>query len=204
METEQYYNQTFQQSYMLHNTGYVPGLTPEQFPVHYPGTPEYYPTVPDYYSRNQTMFSTTPEYTMSPGSMEQSSPVPGSMEYSSPVSSSLEYRLSSPSLEYRLSSPGSGAGSETEDLSGSLKPLSKWKLKQLRLTKDTVMKRRRAANLRERKRMDGLNLAFEKLREHVPDIGAEKKLSKIETLQMAQSYITALSILLSEQDSQNH
>ena len=34
-----------------------------------------------------------------------------------------------------------------------------------------------------------LNDAFERLRTHVPDIGAEKKLSKIETLQMAQSYI---------------
>ena len=73
----------------------------------------------------------------------------------------------------------------------------------MRLSLDTVVKRRRAANLRERKRMNGLNHAFEKLREHIPDLGAEKKLSKIETLQMAQSYIKALSILLQEEQPRN-
>ena len=78
------------------------------------------------------------------------------------------------------------------------KPLSKWKLKQLRLNQETVVKRRRAANARERKRMNGLNEAFEKLREHVPNIGGEKKLSKMETLEMAQSYIRALALLLGE------
>ncbi len=78
------------------------------------------------------------------------------------------------------------------------KPLSKWKLKQLRLNQETVMKRRRAANARERKRMNGLNDAFEKLREHVPHLGGEKKLSKMETLEMAQSYIRALALLLGE------
>ena len=80
-------------------------------------------------------------------------------------------------------------------------PLSKWKLKQLRLNQETVVKRRRAANARERKRMNGLNDAFEKLREHVPNVGGEKKLSKMETLQMAQSYIRALSLLLTESTS---
>ena len=77
--------------------------------------------------------------------------------------------------------------------------LSKWKEKQLRLSRDTVVKRRRAANLRERKRMNGLNDAFQRLREHVPDLGGgDKRLSKIETLQLAQSYITALAILLQD------
>ena len=101
-----------------------------------------------------------------------------------------------------MSSPSSGAGSEYEEHVGS-KPISRWKEKQMRLSLDTVVKRRRAANLRERKRMNGLNHAFEKLREHIPDLGAEKKLSKIETLQMAQSYIKALSILLQEEQSGN-
>ena len=80
-------------------------------------------------------------------------------------------------------------------------PLSKWKREQLRLNQETVVKRRRAANARERKRMNGLNDAFEKLREHVPNVGGEKKLSKMETLQMAQSYIRALSLLLTESTS---
>ncbi|XP_076368388.1 uncharacterized protein LOC143255892 [Tachypleus tridentatus] len=57
-------------------------------------------------------------------------------------------------------------------------------------------KRRLAANARERRRMHSLNVAFDRLREVVPSIGDDRKLSKYETLQMAQSYITALSDLL--------
>ena len=57
-------------------------------------------------------------------------------------------------------------------------------------------KRRRAANARERKRMNGLNDAFEKLRDHVPNLGNDRKLSKFETLQMAQTYINALRDIL--------
>lgn len=61
----------------------------------------------------------------------------------------------------------------------------------------TVMKKRRlAANARERRRMNGLNEAFDKLRDVVPPMGDEHKLSKFETLQMAQSYIRALCNLL--------
>lgn len=61
----------------------------------------------------------------------------------------------------------------------------------------TVLKKRRlAANARERRRMNGLNEAFDKLRDVVPPMGDEHKLSKFETLQMAQSYIRALCDLL--------
>lgn len=61
----------------------------------------------------------------------------------------------------------------------------------------TVMKKRRlAANARERRRMNGLNEAFDKLRDVIPPIGEEQKLSKFETLQMAQTYIQALCDLL--------
>ena len=61
---------------------------------------------------------------------------------------------------------------------------------------EVVKKRRTAANARERRRMHGLNDAFEKLREVVPCLGSDKKLSKFETLQMAQTYISALQELL--------
>ncbi|XP_043792808.1 protein atonal-like [Apis laboriosa] len=65
----------------------------------------------------------------------------------------------------------------------------------------SVLKRRRlAANARERRRMNGLNDAFDKLREVVPSLGADHKLSKFETLQMAQTYIAALCDLLQEHD----
>lgn len=61
-----------------------------------------------------------------------------------------------------------------------------------------VMKRRRlAANARERRRMNSLNDAFDKLRDVVPSLGSDRKLSKFETLQMAKTYISALNELLS-------
>lgn len=44
--------------------------------------------------------------------------------------------------------------------------------------------------------MNGLNDAFERLRDVIPSLGADHKLSKFETLQMAQSYILALCDLL--------
>lgn len=65
----------------------------------------------------------------------------------------------------------------------------------------TVMKKRRlAANARERRRMNGLNEAFDKLREVVPSLGADHRLSKFETLQMAQTYIGSLCELLNDGD----
>ncbi|KAJ8668878.1 hypothetical protein QAD02_000137 [Eretmocerus hayati] len=67
----------------------------------------------------------------------------------------------------------------------------------------TVLKRRRlAANARERRRMNGLNDAFDKLRDVVPSLGADHKLSKFETLQMAQTYINALAELLEQHQDQ--
>ncbi|XP_063290233.1 transcription factor ATOH7 [Pelobates fuscus] len=59
-------------------------------------------------------------------------------------------------------------------------------------------KRRLAANARERRRMQGLNTAFDSLRKVVPQWGEDKKLSKYETLQMALSYIMALDRILTE------
>ncbi|XP_054467649.1 protein atonal homolog 1a [Anoplopoma fimbria] len=60
-----------------------------------------------------------------------------------------------------------------------------------------VQKQRRvAANARERRRMHGLNYAFDELRSVIPALDNDKKLSKYETLQMAQIYINALADLL--------
>lgn len=60
----------------------------------------------------------------------------------------------------------------------------------------TLKKRRLAANARERRRMDMLNKGFDRLRGVLPGLGPERQLSKYETLQMAQSYISELSDLL--------
>uniref|UniRef100_A0A8C5LWA2 Atonal bHLH transcription factor 1 n=1 Tax=Leptobrachium leishanense TaxID=445787 RepID=A0A8C5LWA2_9ANUR len=77
---------------------------------------------------------------------------------------------------------------EGEEMCGDLAPTGKGK---------GVQKQRRlAANARERRRMHGLNHAFDQLRNVIPSFNNDKKLSKYETLQMAQIYINALSDLL--------
>ncbi|MBN3277030.1 ATOH7 protein, partial [Polyodon spathula] len=63
---------------------------------------------------------------------------------------------------------------------------------------ERVTRRRMAANSRERKRMQSLNTAFDRLRKVVPQWGQDKKLSKYETLQMALSYIVALNSILTD------
>ncbi|GAB6032859.1 hypothetical protein CHUAL_012058 [Chamberlinius hualienensis] len=71
------------------------------------------------------------------------------------------------------------------------------KCKSDKIMAPVVMKKRRlAANARERRRMNSLNDAFDKLRDVVPSLGNDRKLSKYETLQMAQTYISALLELL--------
>lgn len=54
---------------------------------------------------------------------------------------------------------------------------------------------RRAANIRERRRMFNLNTAFDKLRKKVPTFAYEKRLSRIETLRLAIMYISFMSEL---------
>ncbi len=64
------------------------------------------------------------------------------------------------------------------------------------LTEQELKRRRLAANARERRRMDLLNQGFDRLRRVLPGLGPAHQLSKYETLQMAQSYITELAGLL--------
>lgn len=53
--------------------------------------------------------------------------------------------------------------------------------------------RRLESNERERQRMHNLNNAFQALREVIPHVRAENKLSKIETLTLAKNYIKSLT-----------
>uniref|UniRef100_A0A914UQS4 BHLH domain-containing protein n=1 Tax=Plectus sambesii TaxID=2011161 RepID=A0A914UQS4_9BILA len=55
---------------------------------------------------------------------------------------------------------------------------------------------RRAANVRERKRMCSINVAFAKLRRYIPTFPYEKRLSKIDALNLAIAYIALLEDLL--------
>ncbi|VDM36685.1 unnamed protein product [Toxocara canis] len=74
-------------------------------------------------------------------------------------------------------------------------------MKRRKLKSDEVLQRQRtAANERERKRMCSINKGFDKLRLRLPMLPYEKKLSKVDTLKQAISYIQQLSTMLCERD----
>lgn len=117
--------------------------------------------------------------------------------------------------EYLLHSPGSsaeGVSSASNFRKSSKSPVKVRELCRLKgavgadegrqrapsskATNVVQKQRRMAANARERRRMHGLNHAFDELRSVIPAFDDDKKLSKYETLQMAQIYINALSDLL--------
>merc|ERR1719458_264122 len=52
---------------------------------------------------------------------------------------------------------------------------------------------RHAANMRERRRMQSINDAFESLRQHIPTLPYEKRLSKVDTLKLTIGYINFLA-----------
>ncbi|TMW48739.1 hypothetical protein DOY81_006164 [Sarcophaga bullata] len=66
-----------------------------------------------------------------------------------------------------------------------------------------VAQQRQAANLRERRRMQSINEAFEGLRSHIPTLPYEKRLSKVDTLKLAISYITFLSEMVKKDKNGN-
>jgi hypothetical protein len=53
---------------------------------------------------------------------------------------------------------------------------------------------RKAANIRERRRMFHLNTAFDELRKRLPAFNYEKRLSRIETLRLAMTYIGFMKV----------
>jgi transcription factor 1a len=55
------------------------------------------------------------------------------------------------------------------------------------------VQQRQAANMRERKRMQSINDAFDGLRAHIPTLPYEKRLSKVDTLKLAIGYINFLT-----------
>ncbi|XP_012666303.1 class A basic helix-loop-helix protein 15 [Otolemur garnettii] len=59
--------------------------------------------------------------------------------------------------------------------------------------RDSSVQRRLESNERERQRMHKLNNAFQALREVIPHVRTDKKLSKIETLTLAKNYIKSLT-----------
>ncbi|MBN3290584.1 HAND1 protein, partial [Polypterus senegalus] len=59
-------------------------------------------------------------------------------------------------------------------------------------------KRRGAAPKKERRRTESINSAFAELRECIPNVPADTKLSKIKTLRLATSYIAYLMDVLAK------
>ena len=111
---------------------------------------------------------------------------------------------SSPSSPTTSSSPPSPAlGSFPLAIPGSFFPLADGPQKMRALSGDldmaTPRQRRLAANARERRRMHGLNVAFDRLRATVPCFQGRVRLSKYDTLQLANNYIRELQRILHAQ-----
>lgn len=100
-------------------------------------------------------------------------------------------------LSFSSSSSGYsyGCADSTPELSPhSGRPLLK---RRKRMRSETEMQQlRQAANVRERRRMQSINDAFEGLRSHIPTLPYEKRLSKVDTLRLAIGYINFLAELV--------
>ncbi|VEN58201.1 unnamed protein product, partial [Callosobruchus maculatus] len=63
-----------------------------------------------------------------------------------------------------------------------------------------VVKKRSTANKKERRRTQSINNAYADLRDCIPNVPADTKLSKIKTLRLATSYISYLTRALESND----
>ncbi|XP_051970249.1 transcription factor 21-like [Xyrauchen texanus] len=75
---------------------------------------------------------------------------------------------------------------------------------QMKMAKDGRQSQRNAANARERARMRVLSKAFSQLKTSLPWVPADTKLSKLDTLRLASSYISHLRQLLQEDRYENN
>lgn len=64
-------------------------------------------------------------------------------------------------------------------------------------------RKRNTANKKERRRTHSINSAFSKLRERIPNVPKDTKLSKIKTLKLAALYIKFLNELLNQSSDQS-
>ncbi|KFD53831.1 hypothetical protein M513_05337 [Trichuris suis] len=86
------------------------------------------------------------------------------------------------------------------------RPRRKYRPRTKAKSPDTLAKQRRMrrtkANNRERSRMHSLNDALDRLREVLPVLPDDNKLTKIETLRMAHNYILALTKILNSPEEE--
>ncbi|XP_069477303.1 musculin [Ambystoma mexicanum] len=102
-----------------------------------------------------------------------------------------------------LMSPGGGGSSEDEEEDELLEDIPggsgmRRSSARRRQGKECKQTQRNAANARERARMRVLSKAFSRLKTSLPWVPADTKLSKLDTLRLASSYIQHLRQLLQE------
>ncbi|KAK5621887.1 hypothetical protein CRENBAI_003578 [Crenichthys baileyi] len=118
----------------------------------------------------------------------------GSEDHTSTSSNSASFRLSSSSQSAfhikvnRKRKMCGGGGVSMANLTGMLGPPGS--------SPPGEVRQRTAANARERDRTNSVNTAFTALRTLIPTEPADRKLSKIETLRLASSYISHLGNVL--------
>lgn len=112
----------------------------------------------------------------------------------------LSSQQQTPAVEWTCSASASSYDSYSEEGYKTPSPDSIVGRTKSRVTPVILRKRRLAANARERRRMQNLNQAFDRLRTFLPQLGQDRQLSKYETLQMAQTYIMALYDLLDQRE----
>ncbi|XP_039187467.1 pancreas transcription factor 1 subunit alpha [Crotalus tigris] len=110
-----------------------------------------------------------------------------SMPFSSPSSTSFTYEC----CELAASPRGS-----LKSLSAAAAAAAAARRRRRVRSEAELQQLRQAANVRERRRMQSINDAFEGLRSHIPTLPYEKRLSKVDTLRLAIGYINFLSELV--------
>ncbi|XP_055295042.1 protein dimmed-like [Sitodiplosis mosellana] len=156
----------------------------------------YSPKSSNYYNDcYKTEMIPSPVSLTSSGSMEQIkySPVPDFYTTTYEMQNQIDTK---PAITVPIKATPSTSYTATATTTTTTKGVKKAKNTTPKVAQDVMKKRRLAANARERRRMNSLNDAYEKLREVLPNFGPDKKLSKYETLQMAQTYMNALKDLL--------
>lgn len=187
-----------------HENNYQSYMTPYEMQVQCGASDGYQTASPD------SLRSSSPEY-ISIGAPENYPAFPESipaMFKSEPIKSSVEEKpkrkytkketkkmMESPLIKVESSGFDDCSSGSDESVLDDSTP--KGKKRRGKMVPPVVKKKRRlAANARERRRMQNLNTAFDRLRQYLPSLGNDRQLSKHETLQMAQTYITALCELL--------
>ncbi|VDK83857.1 unnamed protein product [Litomosoides sigmodontis] len=130
----------------------------------------------------------------------QSVPIASYMDRKSPITTKCQNEESSTSTythQYQLMKKRTNKTSG-EDVMRRTKRKYRCRIRSPETIRRTKQIRRSKANARERRRMHNLNEALEKLRRTLPQLPDEPKLTKIETLRMANSYIYSLRQILND------